>query len=82
MESEIFSASETSDYFDRLSKVRINPEHGTEEAALARELGAHGYPTFLIFAPTGGGGRRVHPFSRGGTMTPAEFVSACRAAGG
>lgn len=78
MEREIFSASETSAYFDEITKVRINPERGPEEAALSRQYGVRGFPSFFIVPASGGNGRKVHPFSASHTMSPAEFVAACR----
>lgn len=78
MDSQFLESYETSPYLDTLAKVRINPERGPEEAALARQYGVRGYPSFFIVPASGGGGRRVHPFRREGSMTPAEFVEECR----
>lgn len=36
MDSEILSASETNSYLDGITKVRIKPERGQEEAAPGR----------------------------------------------
>lgn len=80
MESEILSASETNGYLDEITKVRINPERGKEEAALARQYGVRGFPSFFIVPASGGSGRKVHPFSANHAMSPAEFVAACRGA--
>lgn len=82
MDQDILSSPEVASYLGGMAaSVKINPERGAGEAALANRYGVHGYPAFFIVAP-GGSSRKVHPFRKSGDrvvqMTPAEFVSACR----
>ncbi len=61
-------------------RVKINPETGNEEQALANKYGANGYPNFLVVRPNGST-VRIHPFKQGGQVwTVEEFIANLEAA--
>ncbi|CAK8711030.1 hypothetical protein GCAAIG_00285 [Candidatus Electronema halotolerans] len=61
-------------------RVKINPEKGAEEKALANKYGVHGFPNFLVVRPDGSK-VRIHPFKQGGKVwTVEEFISNLEAA--
>jgi thioredoxin-related protein len=61
-------------------RVKINPETGKEEQALATKYGVHGFPNFLVVRPDGSK-VRIHPFKRGGKVwTVEEFIANLEAA--
>ena len=56
-------------------RVKINPNKGKREQALARQYGVTGYPTFLVVRPNKSR-TRIHPFKHGGKVwTVEEFIS-------
>lgn len=56
-------------------RVKINPNKGKKEQALARQYGVTGYPTFLVVRPNKSK-TRIHPFTGGGKVwTVQEFIS-------
>lgn len=56
-------------------RVKINPNKGKQEQALARKYGVTGYPTFLVVRPNKSK-IRIHPFKGGGKVwTVEEFIS-------
>ena len=55
-------------------KVRINPDDGEGERALADRLGVHGYPTLLLIFD-GEAARRITPYeSKDVLLTPTAFL--------
>ena len=61
-------------------RVKINPEKGAEEKALANKYGVHGFPNFMVVRPDGSR-IRIHPFKQGGKVwTVEEFISNLEAA--
>jgi thiol:disulfide interchange protein len=81
MGREILPAREVRQFLDGVVKVRVNPESGAAEAALAEEFGVRGFPSFFVVPQVGGVDRaKVHPFKRDGDLTPSEFVEECRRA--
>jgi thiol:disulfide interchange protein len=59
---------------DNVVKVRVNPETTAMAAALARRLGAQGYPSFFLRMP----GRPPEKLAlrvAGRLRTPAEFIA-------
>jgi len=82
MDSGILSTTEASVFLDRTLKVKVNPEQGSAEQALASSYGVRGYPSFFVVSAKGPPSR-VHPFQRDASgqwieMTPGEFVAECR----
>jgi thiol:disulfide interchange protein len=67
------------EYLRGVVKVRINPEHGRAEAALAKRYGVSGYPAFFVMRQPEVRPVNVSPFRRSGYLTPAAFADACRA---
>ncbi len=61
----------------RTITVRINPEYGVEEHALAERYGVTGYPAFLIMDNPSARPRNVQPFRKNGNLTPQQFARAC-----
>jgi thiol-disulfide isomerase/thioredoxin len=71
-------------FLEPFVKVKVNPETGPQERALASRLGAKGYPTFLVFPGAGDLPRKVGTHRREGAgwrlRTPEEFNAAVTAA--
>ncbi len=84
LDREILSSDAVSASLDDVVAVRINPEQGPQEQALASRFGVTGFPSFFVIGNEAGRPREVPPFHREGkqwmALTPAEFVTACRAA--
>ncbi|MGH9900568.1 MAG: thioredoxin family protein [Pyrinomonadaceae bacterium] len=80
LDQQFFPSAEVQRFLRDAVKVRINPEAGLEERALARRYGVSGYPAFFVIAGESARPQRVHPFMRSGTMSPAQFADACRKA--
>ena len=81
LNTDILASDEAQAYLKNVIAVRINPERGSREKALANTYGVSGYPSFFIMAPGSDKPQRVHPFHQGIEMTPTEFFQACGAAG-
>jgi thiol:disulfide interchange protein len=83
---ELLSLPEVEEYLRTLVRVRVNPEKGPEERAIAERHGVSGYPAFFIVPAGGKPPVRILPYRREGTtwtlMAPAEFLRACREAAG
>ncbi len=77
LNSEIMASSPMRRYVDRVLAVRINPEHGAKEAAIASAHGVTGYPTVFVLAPGADQPKRISTSS----LTPEQFVQACEEAG-
>jgi thioredoxin-like negative regulator of GroEL len=59
---------------DEVIKVRVNPEDGAAERALADRLGVHGYPTVLLIFESEPA-RRISPYeSKNVLLTPTAFL--------
>jgi thiol-disulfide isomerase/thioredoxin len=72
-------AAPVQDYLRGVVKVRINPEHGPAERALANRYGVSGYPSFFVMRHAETRPVNVNPFGRVSNLAPAEFANACRA---
>ena len=60
-------------------KVRINPEHGPAERAIADSYDVTGYPRFYVFRNLSSYPRNLQPFRREGkSLTPEQFAMACQ----
>jgi thiol:disulfide interchange protein len=74
-EKGLLFTSEVERYLrDNVVKIRINPETSPAAAALARRLGAQGYPSFYLRRP-GRPPERVAVRAGGRLKPPAEFVA-------
>src|SRR5262245_17889501 len=65
-------------YLRGVAKVRINPEHGSAERAIADKYGVDGYPQFYVSRGATALPRTVYPFLRQGTLTPEQFALVCQ----
>jgi thiol-disulfide isomerase/thioredoxin len=79
---DFIASGDVDQYMKSLIKVRINPEKGDNERALAQKYGARGYPSFFLVSKSSSGPQRVHPFlvqnGKPFTMTTAQFILACK----
>jgi thiol-disulfide isomerase/thioredoxin len=92
LDNEYLPNPAVQNYLRGVVKVRINPEDGPAERAIADRYDVQGYPRFYVFRNSTSVPRNLQPFRRGGgTLTPEEFaavlqqfapVSASRSAGG
>jgi thiol:disulfide interchange protein len=68
-----------SDTFNRflpnVIPVKIDPESGPQENAIAQRFGVVGYPTFLLVSSNP---NKIIPIRRTSHVKPKEFVQACR----
>ena len=73
----VLASDQFNQFLPNVIAVKINPETGPAEKALADRFGVMGYPTFLLVAanPT-----RVIPIRRTSHVKPEEFIQACRSA--
>ena len=72
--------SEVEQVLAKYYRVKINPETGEEEGALAKKYGVKGFPNFLVVKPNGST-VRIHPFKQGGKVwTTEEFITNLEAA--
>lgn len=68
-------------YLRGVVKVRINPEHGPAERAIANGFGVTGYPRFYVIRNLSSPLKNLQPFRKGGkTLTPEQFAMACQQA--
>lgn len=77
--SKILSSGEARQYLAGVIDVRLNPEQGPAEEAIARRYGVTGYPTYFIFPPGSDQPRRIMVDSG---MAPTQFVQECKRASG
>jgi hypothetical protein len=83
---DIMPSAEVATFLKTIIKVRVNPEQGPNELALANSFGVHGYPSIFMVPANGEAPVKVYPFVRSGEtfqpVPPAEFVASCRRAAG
>lgn len=79
LDKDYLPTAPVQDYLRGVVKVRINPEQGQAERALAQRYGVNGYPSFFIARESAVPPVNVHPFRRAGKLTPEQFANACRA---
>ena len=60
-------------------RIKINPDNGEKEKALASEKNVQGYPDFRIIHPDGRT-IKLHPFQRGGSLKVKAFIRDLKAA--
>ncbi len=81
LDSDYLPAAPVQQYLRGVVKVRINPEQGPAEDAIAQRYGVTGYPTFLVMRNLSSPPRNIQPFRKGGAnLSPAEWVTACEKA--
>ena len=80
LDTDYLTAAPVREYLRGVVKVRINPENGRAEEAVAKQYGVTGYPAFFVMRAPNSMPKKVHPFRRGKNLTPAEFASACEQA--
>jgi zinc protease len=68
------------EYLRGVVKVRINPEHGPAERAIADRYGVQGYPRFYVIRNPSSVPRNLQPFRRNGALTPEQFAMVCQQA--
>ncbi len=79
LDSQYLPSAPVQDYLRGVVKVRINPEQGLAERALAQRYGVNGYPSFFIIRQSAWQPVGVSPFRKAGNMTTTQFANACRA---
>jgi thiol:disulfide interchange protein len=84
-QKELLDTGPVESYLRGITRVKINPEKGPEEARLAREYGVTGYPALFVIAD-GGRPQQVARSTRHNGQprlkTPEEFVATLRQAAG
>lgn len=59
LERELLFREEVESYLGTLTKVRINPERGSQENAIAQRYGVFGFPAFFLHPGPGHEARKV-----------------------
>jgi len=84
LDQEILQSLEVSQFMRSVIKVRINPEAGVDERALADQYGVRGYPSIFIVPADSNTPVKIYPFKKVGetfvAVNPGQFVNACREA--
>ena len=74
-EKDLLSEAAVDGYLrDNVVKIRINPEQGAGDRALAQQLAGGKYPTFLVALPGGGPEPLSVRAGKGRLKTPEQFV--------
>jgi tetratricopeptide (TPR) repeat protein len=78
--NDAYLATDTVESFlMEMYKVEVDPERGTDEAALASKYGITQFPAFLVTIPAfKSDPERVHPFSKEKEMSVEEFLQAVK----
>jgi thiol:disulfide interchange protein len=85
LQQKLLDSGQVETYLRGITRVRINPEKGAEEARLAREYGVTGYPALFMIADGGRPERVSRSVLDNGQRrlkTPEEFVATLRQAAG
>jgi thiol-disulfide isomerase/thioredoxin len=78
LDSQYLPTPPVQQYLKGVVKVRINPEHGPAESALAKQYSVTGYPSFFVMRKPSSIPAKVNPFrTAGGNLTPIQFARAC-----
>jgi len=84
LDQEILPAEEVAQFMRSVNKVRINPEAGPDERALANQFGVRGYPSVFIIPGNSDAPVKIYPFKKVGetfvAVTPGEFINECKQA--
>lgn len=79
MDRKYFSNTEIQHILSKYYRIKINPDNGEAEKALARKKGVKGYPDFRIVHPDGRT-IKIHPFRDGGSLKVKAFIRDLKAA--
>jgi thiol:disulfide interchange protein len=79
MNEKYFSNSEIKQILSKYYRIKINPDNGEKEKALADKKGVNGYPDFRIVHPDGRS-IKIHPFRDGGSLKVKAFIRDLKAA--
>ena len=77
LRKEVLVSAPFNQFLPNVIPVKIDPESGPSEKAIADQFGVVGYPTFLLVSTNP---RRIVPVTRTSHVKPEEFVQACRKA--
>lgn len=84
LEQEILPTEEVAQFMRSVNKVRINPEGGPDERAIADQFGVRGYPSVFIIPGNSDAPVKIYPFKKVGetfvAVTPSEFITECERA--
>jgi thiol-disulfide isomerase/thioredoxin len=84
LDQELLPTEEVAQFMRSMNKVRINPEAGPDERALADQFGVRGYPSVFIIPVNSDAPIKIYPFKKVGetfvAVTPSEFITECEQA--
>ncbi|MCI5168073.1 MAG: hypothetical protein D3903_18800 [Candidatus Electrothrix sp. GM3_4] len=79
MNKKYLSNADIKRILSKYYRIKINPDKGEAEKALANEKGVNGYPDFRIVHPDGRT-IKIHPFRDGGSLKVKAFIRDLKAA--
>lgn len=79
MNEKYLSNAEINRILSKYYRIKINPDNGEEEKALADKKGVRGFPDFRIVHPDGRS-IRIHPFREGESLKVNAFIRKLKAA--
>ena len=86
LNNDVLAKASVRRFMQDVLEVRLNPEHGSAEQKIARDLGVGGYPSMFITAWGASQAQPFSPYTRRGDdwilMSPEEFVKTCQQAAG
>ena len=79
MNKKYLSNAKVKQVLSKYYRIKINPDDGEKEKALANKKGVNGYPDFRVVHPDG---RTIgiHPFRDGGSLKVKAFIRDLKAA--
>jgi len=82
LERDLLSRAAVEDFLKSKVKIRVNPEQGANERAVANKYGVRGYPSFFIQTDIGSPPRKIQRTRGERLKTPEEFVASLERATG
>ena len=79
MNKKYLSDTKVKQVLSRYYRIKINPDDGEKEYALAQEKGVTGYPDFRVVHPDGRS-IEIHPFRKGESLKVKSFIKYLKAA--
>ncbi len=83
LNTQVLASPDVDKALNEVVAVRINPDRGPQEKALAEQFGVTGYPSFFVVGEGATESQRIRPHRQEGgqwvLMSPAEFVAECGA---